>query len=213
MKDFKNIIEAERKKLEEMEKKRQPVTSEKILKITKDKLSKSKEMQVFGMKKRKVTVNVTSTKEKQTIFEMFKNRKKAIYGLTKAETLAEFTNKSLNDLFKLTPKERELQWNKFKGRCKALRNDEMIGIISQQLSAGVVLRDLKDGQWGDRPLKKKQHVYFRCSELEDATGFRKEMDKIATGVNDAGDQIVKLSEDHQKNKEIIQVMNGGQRAK
>jgi len=188
---------------------REKTTSEKLGDITKKKLSK--EMGLFTQKPRKKSVNVQSTREKQTVYEMFKERKSVILGLTKEETLAEFLNKSLQEVFQLTQEERKNEWKKFKRRCKALREDEMIGVISEQVSVGSVLRDVEGGHLGERPLIKKQYVYFRCFELNDATGFRKKMDKIIVGVDEAGTQIVKMSEEHQTNEQAIQVMNGGQK--
>lgn len=180
-------------------------TSDRIADITKKKISA---MTSYQRKARKKTMNTKTTRQKQTIFDMFKDRRSPIYGLTKQEVLADFLNKSLSDLFRLTKDERDREWKKFKKRSKGLRNDEMIGIVSRYLSAGTVLRDIPNGHWGDRPLKIKQHIYFRCFEMLDASSFRSEMDKVITGVDEAGDLMIKLSEEQTKNKQVIEVMNG-----
>jgi hypothetical protein len=157
----------------------------------------------ISQKKRKISVHKAVATDKQTLYNIFKDRHGKFYGLSKEETIAEFLGKSLRAVFKL--KEKEKEWEKIKQRMKMLRKDGMIIIISDRLSQGTILRDIKDGQWGDRTVTKTQFVYFR-PELDEAYGFRDKMDKIIEGVDEAGNQTVKITKKDQDQKKVQQVI-------
>lgn len=172
---------------------RPKTTSERIL---------SKEIAI-SQKRRKQSVHKEVSAEKLTIFNIFKDRVGKFHGLSKEETMAEFLGKSLRAI--LTLKNKEKEWEKIKVRIKMLRKDGMIIVISDSVFQGTILKDIKGGQWGDRTVTKLQYVYFR-PELDEAYGFRDKMDKIIEGIDETGNQAVKITREEQEKEKIEQVI-------
>jgi len=185
------------KRLEELRK-----NINKISKTTSERIMQ-KEISI-SQKKKKHYVSKKVSAEKMAIHNIFKDRVGKYYGLTKEETLAEFLGKSLKAILQL--KDREKEWRKLHHRMKALRKDGMIIIISDIVSQGTILKDIKNGQWGDRTVtSKNQYVYFR-PELDEAYAFRGKMDKIILGVDETGNQTVKVTQEDLKERKVKQVI-------
>ena len=163
-------------------------------------------------KLRKKTITKKSAVRRMTIDVMFKDRTNPNLGLKKIEVLSEYLNQSKQQILKMTKEEINSEYKKFKKITKALRKEGYIAIISKPLEIGHSLYDIPNGQWGNRVLSKREYVSFKCTTNNDALKYRGEMDKIKKGVEDCGNDVVNITQSHQKNKQIIKLVNGGKNA-
>ena len=108
--------------------------------------------------------------------DIFHNRTKVILGLRKDEIISLYYNISQDKLLKMNIKSK---WDSIRAIKKYLLWKDNFAIISKAMPRGTTLYD---NILGNRILEKTEHVYFKCSDIENAGKWRDTLDKIAKGI-------------------------------
>lgn len=136
--------------------------------------------------------------------EIFVNRKSVFNGLTKFETISEYYHRKLSTVLAYDEKTIKKLWSEIETIKKYLRKKELIAIISKRMPRGF---ELTDNQFGKRQLEDGEYIYYSCSKIDDAYAYRSKLDKIAKGFFDAGNQVQEITENLDKQRQIIKIVN------
>ena len=159
------------------------------------------------MGKKFITKKVASGIQK--LAQEFQERKNAINGLKKFETIHAIYGIPIKKILVMRTEKINSLWNKITLMRNHLRKLHSMAIISKPFPRGTELNDTING-FGKRMLKKPEQIYWRCFNMDDATGTRDDYDKKARGFINAGNQIVELTNEQIEQKPIMDKLTNNQ---
>jgi len=130
---------------------------------------------------------------KSKITEIFKLRTKYELGLTKFELISVYTGLNKNKILNLTNNELDYIWEEICNVRKVLNKEHLMSITSKAFPKATILNDKFSG-FGDRILKDRTFVFWRCSTINDALQRKVYLVTIATGLYKSADDTMKTVE-------------------
>jgi hypothetical protein len=167
----------------------------------------ARELEMTKIKPRKKWKKAETLKRENTLREIFKDRKNVFKGLTREETIAEYTGKDLSTVLNWNREKTYEVWHEICTSKKLLRKEAIMAIIHKPMPRGTSLTDKK---YGRRELPVKQNVFFRCTSEDEAWAYRNVLDKISKGIYDAGEKVVSIVEEELKENPVMKIIQKGQ---
>ena len=135
--------------------------------------------------------------------ELFKDKSNALSGITREEFISLFYGIPMNKLNSMHESKVTFRWHCIQTVKHYLLKTGQLAIISKAMPRGT---QLYNTDCKVRVLPNRAFIFFKATRIDDALDYRSRLDKIATGLEETGENAVKTCEHGIKQKPIQQIL-------
>lgn len=149
-------------------------------------------------------------KKENSLRSIFQDRTHVKLGLTKKEVISLFYNQDIRVVLNYSDEKIKSLWSQINDTRIRLRKERMIAIVPLLMPSGTMLDDSSlDNAISTKPrvLTIGTYVYHSCADMNTALAIRKTYDKIAEGIEKAGDDLEEITEEGIKQRQVVKVVN------